>query len=236
MALAIHRALPTTNAPASAGVLFVCKTGSGYRHGERQSLGVYWNPRLAALITACPGPRQPGPQVKTTLDGRVTVNASVAAMALVLGLACAATACTHPPDDAGLLRQFHDNRKELDALLEELLTNPRMADLEMAHSLRDGLAAYNVSSAESQSYAQKLRKAGVQSVSDHHRIADRYPIYFVVYEYYLYHDGIQKGFAWSEASPGMRIHVVDRLDGRSRSEGEAFRPIEGNWYLFVRPL
>ena len=144
--------------------------------------------------------------------------------------------CASPPSDAHLLKQFDQSRKELDALLQELLTNPRMADLEMAHRLSDGLAAYEVSADESRAYRQRLRKAGVRSVDDHHRIADRYPIYFVAYEYNFYHDGVQKGFVWFSSPPGAYTKVVDQLDGRSRSEGEAIRPIEGNWYLFVRPL
>ena len=143
--------------------------------------------------------------------------------------------CASPPSDAHLLKQFDESREELEALLQELLTDPRMADLQMAHMLSGGLAAYEVSAAESSEYRQRLRKAGLRSVDDRHRIVDRYPIYFAVYEYSFYHDGVQKGFVWFPSSPGPYAKVVDQLDGRSRSEGEAIRSIGGNWYLFLRP-
>ena len=184
-------------------------------------------PRLAALLTAWPEP-----QVKSTVDRRAKEMRGLAIMLLVL---CALLACESrpsPPSDAELLAQFEENKAGLQALLNALLSDPRMSDLEQAHRLRDGLEHYNVTEDEASNYRQRLHDAGVSEVWNHHRIAERYPIYFVVFEYRFYHGGVQKGFAWFKNPPDRDI--VDALDERPHPGSERFRRITDEWHLFLR--
>lgn len=160
-------------------------------------------------------------------------SAAFARAALTLVVLGMAVACANPPSDDALLELFKTRQARLEALLKEVLENPRMGDLEKAHATQDGLAEYGITSDEAADYQEFLREAGVRAVRNIRRYSDAEPVYFVVYKYYIYHDGISKGFAWSDGSP---VPTVSSLDGRARGAGKAFRHVAGNWYLFFAPV
>ena len=106
-------------------------------------------------FTARSAPARPAGDA-STLGGQTSLKAIATIVTLVSVVVFAS--CASPPSDAHLLKQFDESREELEALLQELLTDPRMADLQMAHMLSGGLAAYEVSAAESSEYRQRLRQ------------------------------------------------------------------------------
>lgn len=136
-------------------------------------------------------------------------TAALVVLLVVLAHGCA---CATPPPDEALLRRFEAHKPQLEELLEEVLSNPRMQEIERVLGGFSG-------------------RVGVRSVDSWPRVAD-WPVEFVIYDYVLYHDGIRKGIAWCECTPDP---VLPSLNGRKRHEGEAFRHITGNWYLFFSP-
>jgi hypothetical protein len=132
------------------------------------------------------------------------------------GVVAILSGCSSPPNDDLLILHFESHRVALHALSTERLANPSVNEVRMAYDITARPPTARLVSQSSMDPPPASRA-----------------LYLTVYSRSFYHAGVAKGFAFLTGPP--RGTMVSTLDGRQRSDGEAFRKLEGNWYLFFEP-
>lgn len=168
------------------------------------------------------------------MSGTIARGRAKAASGLLLLAAAFGVACRRHPSDREMVERFQARRAEFDAFAEQLMTDPRYERLEMAARLRDGDQATGVTPSEFSDYQQQLRGLGVIRINNPRRLSGNWLTYLAASEIGVPHGQTVKGYAWG---PGATLDgpLVERLDGRVRADGRAYKSLGDGWYLFFAP-
>jgi len=158
---------------------------------------------------------------------------TLAFICLFVALRFGARSWGRRPSDAKLIKQFYDNRNAFEKLREML-----QQDAFVTRIAGDGISTAHTSAGKPEEigfppgryveYVTALKQAGALSA-----IRDRSELRFPVAVWGFAGKGWRIAVTWRESPPSPLIPSLDDFGKTINKWDQAYRRIEGNWYLWI---
>lgn len=167
--------------------------------------------------------------------GKWVLIATMLCASLILQVAAWRIA-RNPPTVASLERDFHEHRAEFDKLLSMALDDAQFQG--------GPFDIFNVTADAGISRGWMLHPLSAERVVAYQRLLDDLrlerirrwwtadPIKFIRWSRGSFEHGRSKGFVYTEHPPDTLIDDLDEYEHDAKGDGEAWRHLDGNWYLF----